>query len=882
MKHIVAHVGDIAGDFFRSELGVAGGHFEFFDVDGRIDVVAHGTFGDEDGVFVVIAAPGHEGHDEVLAKGKFAVLDAGAVGKHVVLLHALAGVAGGLLAEAGVLVRLVVLQKIVAAHTAAIFDVQVVIGHDDAFGVGIAHHAVAFGKKAGAGVAGHIVFHARTDEGTFGTQERNGLTLHVRAHEGAVGVVVFEEGNQRGGDGDHLAGRDILQGDFIAGSHEHVAAGGAHGHVFFGEAAFSIDRGVGLSNDLVLFTGGVEMHDLFGLAAFAHHAIGGLDEAVLVHLGVGGQRNDKADVRTFRRFDGADTAVVGGMNVAHFEAGAFTGKTAGAQSGKTTLVGHFRQGVGLVHELGKLGRAEEFLQHGGHRLGIDEVVGHQGGDFLNAHAFLDGAFHAHEADAVLVFHQFAHQTHAAVAQMVDIIGSAVGVLHGHEDLDGRDDVFVGEGQQILVGAEAEAQVQLVAAHGGQVVVVAVAEQVVEVAGRDLGRGRRAGTQAAVDLFLSLLGARGLVEHEGVAHGRRGVGALGVQHDHIGHTGFQHLFHEGSGHFVGGFGDDLAGGGVHHVFTKEEADKGVGGDFDGFDIGRSHLAPVALVHLLAGLDHHVAFGVEDVGKGDAVLIVAEKIGIGLQEEAVAVEAIVFLLVEGIEDIALGHAHSLEQDGGRHLAATVDTYIEDVLMVEVEVEPGTAHGDDAAGVEHLAGGVGLAAVVFEDDARGTLELVHDDAFGAVHDERALLGHQGQSAEIDVLFLAVTIGTRAGSLVHVVDVETNLDAHGSFVGQALGDTLGLIVLGLADFVAQIFQAGGAVEIFDGEDGTEHAFEAGVGITFRILASFLKEGVIRVHLKIQKVRNGNGYFDFAELLRKLTHYFTSEWHLSGPLPEY
>ena len=205
-----------------------------------------------------------------------------------------------------------------------------------------------------------------------------------------------------------------------------------------------------------------------------------------------------------------------------------------------------------------------------------------------------------------------------------------------------------------------------------------------------------------------------------------------------------------------------------------------------------------------------------------------------------------------------------------------------MVEVEVEPGTTHGDDTAGVQHLAGGVGLAAIVFKDDAGGALELVHDDAFGAVHNERTLFGHQGQGAEIDVLFLAVAVGTRTGSLIHVVDVETNLDAHGSFVGQTLGDTLGLIVLGLADFVAQIFQAGGAIEIFDGEHRTEHAFETDVRITFRVLAAFLKEGVVGVHLKIQKVRNGNGYFNFAELLRKLTHYFTSEWHLSGPLPEY
>ena len=771
-----------------------------------------------------------------------------------------------------------VLQKIVAAHAAAVFKIKVVVGHDDAFGVGVANHAVAFGEQAGTGVAGHVVFHAGAHERTFGTQKRNGLTLHVRAHEGSVGVVVFKEGNERGGNGHHLARRNVLQGDFVAAGHEHVAAGGADGHVLFDETAVFVHGSVGLGDDLILFAGSVEMHDFIGAAAVADHAVGRFNEAVFVHLGVGGQRNDEADVRAFRRFNGADAAVVGGVNVSHFKARALTGKTAGAQSGKTTLVRDFREGVGLIHELRQLGGAEEFLEHGRHGLGIDEIVRHERGHFLNAHAFLDGALHAHEADAVLVFHQFAHQTHAAVAQMVDVVGRAVGVLHGHEHLDGRDDVLVGEGEHVLVGGETEAQIELVAAHGGQIVVVGIAEQIVEVAGRNFGRGRRARTQTTVDFLLRLLGARGLVEHEGVADGGGGVGALGVQNAERGYARFLKLIEQGRRHFVGGFGHDFAGGGVDHVFAEEQALERIGSHFDEFDAGSGNLSPVALVQLLAGLDHHVAFGVEDVVVGETILVVGVQIGVGAHEQTGAVQTILFLLVEGVENLILGHAHGLEQDGGGHLAATVDAHVEDVLVVEVEVEPRTAHGNHAAGIEHFAGSVRLAAVVLEDNAGRTLQLIDDDAFRAVDDEGALFGHQRKRAEIDVLLLAVAVGAGACGFIDVVDIETYLDAHGSFVGQTLGDALGLVVLWLAYLIAQIFQAGGAIKIFDGEHRPEDSFESDMGIAFRFLAAFLKEGAVRVHLKIQKVRNGNGHFDFAELLRKLTHYFTSRMAVVRP----
>ena len=45
--------------------------------------------------------------------------------------------------------------------------------------------------------------------GADGAQQRHGLALHVRTHEGAVRVVVLEERDERGRDRHHLARRDV-------------------------------------------------------------------------------------------------------------------------------------------------------------------------------------------------------------------------------------------------------------------------------------------------------------------------------------------------------------------------------------------------------------------------------------------------------------------------------------------------------------------------------------------------------------------------------------------------------------------------------------------------------------------------------------------------
>ena len=70
---------------------------------------------------------------------------------------------------------------------------------DDAFAVDRIDNAGTFADDDGAGIAGSDPLHARADVGRFGAQQRDGLALHVRTHERAVGVVVFEERDERGG-----------------------------------------------------------------------------------------------------------------------------------------------------------------------------------------------------------------------------------------------------------------------------------------------------------------------------------------------------------------------------------------------------------------------------------------------------------------------------------------------------------------------------------------------------------------------------------------------------------------------------------------------------------------------------------------------------------
>ena len=123
-----------------------------------------------------------------------------------------------------------------------------------------------------------------------------------------------------------------------------------------------------------------------------------------------------------------------------------------------------------------------------------------------------------------------------------------------------------------------------------------------------------------------------------------------------------------------------------------------------------------------------------------------------------------LIIGIHDAFLIHAQGIEQRRHRQLPAAVDAGEDHVLGVEFEVQPRAAIRDDPAGEQQLARGVGLALVMVEEHAGRPVHLADDHPFGAVHDEGAVMRHQGHVAHVDVLFLDVLDRPGPGGFIDI----------------------------------------------------------------------------------------------------------------------
>src|SRR5882672_6691875 len=546
-KERLADVGDVARDFLGAQLRVARFDFVLLDVDGGVVIVLHQLFADEDGVFEVVPAPGHEGHQHVAAEAEFPAVRAGTVGEHLRLFHAVAYASKRLLVDAGVLVGALELCERVNVRTNFAAEYAGVVAfdaHDDALGVDLVHDAVALAEHDRAGIAGGDALHAGADERRFAANQRHSLALHVGAHQGAVGVVVFEERDQAGGDGNELLRRDVDVVDFIA-MLQHEVSGLAAVDEFRGDLQTLVERNVGLGDDvLVLFpcrkieaigfvddlaalqlvvelfdavafddvarlefaVTGVDDVDVVNDASTLHTAVGRFDEAVIIDAGKAAERADQADVRTFRRFNRADAAVVRRVNVAHFETRALAREATGSKGRKTALVGDFAERVGLVHELAQLRASEEFADGRHDRLGVDQVVRHGRGHFLvHAHLFLDGAFHADQADTKLVFEKFTDRANAAVAEMVDVVHHADILAQLEEILDGRNEVGGVQGAIVERGVEPHLDVELQAADAAEIILARVEEHAAEEIGGRFERRGIAGAQLAIDFDQRFLG-----------------------------------------------------------------------------------------------------------------------------------------------------------------------------------------------------------------------------------------------------------------------------------------------------------------------------------------------------------------------------------------
>jgi hypothetical protein len=111
------------------------------------------------------------------------------------------------------------------------------------------------GLDGRARVARDLAFDAGADERRLGLQQRHRLTLHVRAHQRAVGVVVLEERDERGRDRDQLLGRHVDQVDVLA-RRQRVFARLAGVDQIVLELALLVEMRVGLGHGVAHLLGG--------------------------------------------------------------------------------------------------------------------------------------------------------------------------------------------------------------------------------------------------------------------------------------------------------------------------------------------------------------------------------------------------------------------------------------------------------------------------------------------------------------------------------------------------------------------------------------------------------------------------------------------------
>ncbi len=252
------------------------------------DVVFHDPLGDQDGVFEVVAIPRHERDEHVATERQVTQIRRRTVSNDVALGNDVAHAHDRTLVDTGVLVRPAELRETI--------DINARLGAFEIFGganhdphcVDLLDHTGAAGRDGGAAVASHNGFHAGADEWRFGLDQRHSLTLHVRSHERAVGVIVFEVRNQRGSHRDNLFRRDVHELDVVARHHGRFAS---HTGVdeFIRQHALLVHGRIGLRDGIDALFHGRQVDHFIGLLAVHDLAVRALDEAVLVDAGMSRQ-----------------------------------------------------------------------------------------------------------------------------------------------------------------------------------------------------------------------------------------------------------------------------------------------------------------------------------------------------------------------------------------------------------------------------------------------------------------------------------------------------------------------------------------------------------------------------------------------------------------
>ena len=193
---------------------------------------------------------------------------------------------------------------------------------------------------------------------------------------------------------------------------------------------------------------------------------------------------------------------------------------------------------------------------------------HGRGHFLvNAHLFLDSAFHADQADSELVFEQLTNCANAAVAEVINVIHYANALAQFQQVLDRgvkiiRIERALVEGTSIAVLEQLDVELQ--PAYAREVVLSRIEKHPVEKSCRGIECRRIARTQFAVNFDQRLLRGLDRVALQRLADHGAHVIALGEEQIHFDYARVEDLRNLIGSDFRVGFQHDLAGSRVYNV------------------------------------------------------------------------------------------------------------------------------------------------------------------------------------------------------------------------------------------------------------------------------------------------------------------------------
>ena len=189
------------------------------------------------------------------------------------------------------------------------------------------------------------------------------------------------------------------------------------------------------------------------------------------------------------------------------------------------------------------------------------------------------------------------------------------------------------------------------------------------------------------------------------------------------------------------------------------------------------------------------------------------------------------------VAVSGVHGAQERHDRELAALVDADRQAFLAVDVQFDPASAFGNDAAALESplAAGRFHLADEV---DARAAVQLADHDALGSVDDKLTTAEHDRDIAQIDLF------------LDRLLFRQAQPDLERPPVGEPQLPTFIRLVAGLAQLVPDILQAERLVVAFDREDFPQHALDSLV-FSLRPGSLVLQKRLITASLDFRQVRD-------------------------------